>query len=73
MYFAISTLFLLGKSVAFHFSKLVSLSLKDALCKVLLKLAQGSGEEDENVKSLRTCGRTKGDQQSLLELSDQVS
>ena len=42
----------------------------------------GSGEEDENVKSLQTDGqtdgrtdrrRTKGDQKSSLELSAQVS
>ena len=37
----------------------------------------GSGEEDENVKSLQTDGqtdrRTTGDQKSSLELSAQVS
>ena len=36
---------------------------KDALCKVWLKLpCSGSGEEDENVKSLQTDSRTDGRQ-----------
>ena len=56
-------------------NKLESTSPKDALCKVWLKWASGSGEEDENVKSLQIDRQTtdKGDQKSSLELSVQVS
>ena len=67
-----------GKSVALHLNKLESPSPRDTLCQVWLKLAQWSGEEDENVKSSLTDGRTDrrlttGDQKSSLELSAQVS
>ena len=37
----------------FHLNKFESPSPKDALCQVWLELAQSSGEEDENVKSLQ--------------------
>ena len=37
-----------------HLKKLESPSQKNVLCKVWLKLDSGSGEEDENVKSLQT-------------------
>ena len=46
--------------MALHLNKLESPSPKNALCQVWLKLASGSGEEDENVKSLQTDGRTDG-------------
>ena len=39
--------------MALHLNKLESPSPKNALCQVWLKLASGSGEE-ENVKSLQT-------------------
>ena len=43
-------------------NKLESPSPKDALCQLWLKLhwPSGSGEEDENVKSLQTDGRMDG-------------
>ena len=58
--------------------KLESPSPKDALCKFGWNWPSGSGEEDENVKSLQTDRqtdrrRTTGDQKSSLELSAQVS
>ena len=37
----------------FHLNKFESPSPKDAFCQVWLELAQSSGEEDENVKSLQ--------------------
>ena len=43
----------LEKGGAIHLNELESPSPKDAFCQVWLKLAQGSGEEDEYVKSLR--------------------
>ena len=60
--------------MALHLNKLESPSTKDALTLVWLKLSCGSGEEDENVKNLRT-GRLQmtGDQESSLELLAQVS
>ena len=39
--------------MALYLNKLEFPLPKDALCQVWLKLARGSGEEDENVKSLR--------------------
>ena len=43
--------------MALHLNKLESPSPKNALCQVWLKLASGSGEEDENVKSLQIDGQ----------------
>ena len=48
----------LEKGGVLHLNKLESPSPKNALCQVWLKLASGSWEEDENVKSLQTDGRT---------------
>ena len=48
----------LEKSGALHLNKLECPLPKDALCQVWLKWPGGSGEEDENVKSLQTDGRT---------------
>ena len=39
-------------------------SPKDALCQVWLNLADGSGEEDENVKGLQTERRTTDNSRS---------
>ena len=47
-------------SVALCVNKLESPSPKDVLCQVKFKLTCGSGEEDENVKTLQTNGQTHG-------------
>ena len=49
-----------GKGVALHLNKLESPSPKDTLCQVWLNWPSGSGEEDENVKSLQTDRETDG-------------
>ena len=50
--FNISLSFPLGKGMALHFEKLKSPSTKDACAKFGWNWPSGSGEEDENVKSL---------------------
>ena len=55
----------LKKGRALHLNNLESPSPKNALCQVWLKLASGSGEEDENVKSLQTDGRTDDGHQAI--------
>ena len=48
------------KGGALRLNNLESSSPKDALCQIWLKLVGGSGEEDENVKRLRTNCDQKG-------------
>ena len=57
---------LLEKGVALHLYKLESPSPKNALYQFWLKLVSGSGEENENVKSLRG-QRTNSNQKSSLD------
>ena len=58
--------------MALHLNKFKTPSPKDG--QVWLKMASGSGEEVEHVKSLQTDGRrTTGDQKSSLEASAQLS
>ena len=64
--------------MAFYLNKPKSPSPKDALYQFWSKLPSGSGENDENVKSLQTLRRTDrrripGNQKSSLELSARVS
>ena len=48
----------------YYLHKHESPSPKDAFCQVWLKLADGSGEEDENVKGLQTERRTTDNSRS---------
>ena len=59
MYFLLFRNYLpLEKGRALHLNKLESPSPKEALCQVWLKSAQWFWDEDENLKSLQTDGRT---------------
>jgi hypothetical protein len=68
----------LEKGNHLHLNKLESPTPKDDLCQVWLKLAQWFWRRSRKCKSLKTEGktdgrRTKGHQNSSLELSGQVS
>ena len=54
------------KGVALHLKKIESPLPKDAFCQVWWNWPSGSREEEENVKSLQTDGRTAGDQKFKL-------
>jgi hypothetical protein len=76
--FIVLLLFPLGEGQSPSFKKLESPPPKDDLCQVWLKLAQWFWRRSRKCKSLQTEGqtdgrRTKGDQNSSLELSAQVS
>jgi hypothetical protein len=81
-----SAFLLLEKGNPFHLNKLETPPPKDDLCQVWLKLAQWFWRRSRKCKSLQTDGQTdvqtdgqtdgqriKGDQNSSLELSAQVS
>jgi hypothetical protein len=70
--------FPLVKGNPLHLNNLESPPPKDDLCQVWLKLAQWFWRRSQKCESLQTDGRqdgrrTKGDQNSSLELSGQVS
>jgi hypothetical protein len=80
--FIVLLLYPLGEGESPSFEKLESPPPKDDLCQVWLKLAQWFWRRSRKCKSLQTDGQTdgqtdrrrkKGDQNSSLELSAQVS